>query len=536
MRLPSFGSSASKSIAMLGFPPRLPIELTGESRQSSFGPEFCGPNLPGASLARSPVLEEIGGVNPHRTHRHTKIIFTVGPATCTPEKLTTLIQEGADVCRLNMAHATHDWCRETTRNIQSACERAGRQIALMMDVKGPEIRTGFLEQPIHLQSGDMLELWTRTSMPPSDEVLRVDVNYRDMGNDLRVGDTILVDSGLLHLEVVAIDENRVTTRVLSGGELGSRRHINLPGVEVKLPSLTEKDHADVQLGVELGIDFFALSFVRNAEAVEELRTVLRQQHSPARIVAKIEDQAGLRNLDEIARTADAVMVARGDLGVEIPFEQLPLVQNQAVKTCLTHGKPVIIATHMLESMVNSPFPTRAEIIDIANAVRERTDCIMLSGETTTGKYPLECVRVMHRIIDATECLNTTELNRFVPLREPKAKLMRSAAVLAQELENGGILLFTRSGFTAEIAAALRPNGIPIYAFSDDPSVFRQMLLLWGIEPFFMNFREVEEESICDALEILKERNWCKPGDRLAVITTIHPKNRAIDVLQLRYVE
>jgi len=475
-----------------------------------------------------------------RHQHHTKIVFTVGPATAKPDLLVKLIGEGADVCRLNMAHANHDWTRETIRMVRAACEAAGRQIAVMMDVKGPEIRTGALAVPIPLVEGETLEFWVTPPLPGEVAVAgvhRVTVNYPGLPEDVRPGDVMLVDSGLLRLEVTGTGPGRVTTRVLVGGELGSRRHVNLPGVDVRLPSLTEKDLADIQVGIEEGVDLFALSFVRNAAAVEELRTRLRDGGSPARIVAKLEDQAGLRNLAEIVRASDAVMVARGDLGIEIPFEQLPLVQDQVVRACMAGGKPVIVATHLLESMMENPLPTRAEITDVANAVRQSADAVMLSGETTTGKYPVECVRVLKRIIEATEPLNTLELNLSMPLETPKAKLVRAAAVLARELGDAAILLFTRSGHTAVTAAALRPHGIPIYAFTDVLPVFRQMLLLWGTEPFLLDLNGDDfEDTMQRAFSALVRGGWRQPGDRLAVVTNISVHGQAVEVLQIRTVE
>jgi pyruvate kinase len=255
------------------------------------------------------------------------------------------------------------------------------------------------------------------------------------------------------------------------------------------------------------------------------------------IVAKLEDQAGLRNVESIVESTDCLMVARGDLGIEIPYEQLPLVQDNVVKVCLAHGKPVIIATHLLESMVENPFPTRAEITDIANAVRERADAVMLSGETTTGKYPLECVEVMRRIIEATEPLNGASLNLTVPLINAKAKLVRSAVVLAQELGNAAIVIFTRSGHTAGFAAALRPTGIPVYAFTDKKTTFRQMLMLWGVEPFLIEFSGIDfEETMKRAFQALLRGGWQLPGDRLAVVTNIVAHGKIIDVLQIRVIE
>ena len=263
------------------------------------------------------------------------------------------------------------------------------------------------------------------------------MNYPGLPHDVNVGATMLVDSGLIRMEVVDKDATHVRCRVLTPGTLGSRRHINLPGVDVNLPSLTEKDERDIRAGVAAGIDFFALSFVRRADDVMVLRALLDHLGSKARIIAKIEDQGGLRNLEGIIKAADAIMVARGDLGIEIDYHTLPLVQTRIVDLCLTEGKPVIIATHLLESMISAPMPTRAEISDISTAVRERADAVMLSGETTTGMYPLECVEVMKNIVKTIEPTEKRGINEVIELKEPKAKMLRSAAVLAQELGQFG---------------------------------------------------------------------------------------------------
>jgi pyruvate kinase len=337
------------------------------------------------------------------------------------------------------------------------------------------------------------------------------------------------------LEVLEKDSVHVRCRVLTPGKLGSRRHINLPGVEVNLPSLTEKDERDIRVGVEAGIDFVALSFCRRGEDVGTLRKLLDSLNSKARIIAKIEDQAGLRNLEAIVKTADAIMVARGDLGIEIEYHTLPLVQTRIVDICLTLGKPVIIATHLLESMISAPMPTRAEISDVSNAVRERADAVMLSGETTTGMYPLECVEVMKNILRSTEPTDKRKLNEALRLEEPKAKMLRSAAVLAQELGRSGIVVFTRSGFLAYTLAALRAVGVPIYAFTDDEAVFRQMVLPWGVEPFLMKFSDDPEETILNALAYLKRREWCDTGTWLVVITNALAHDKVIDSMQLRQI-
>jgi pyruvate kinase len=466
-------------------------------------------------------------------YRHTKIIATVGPATESAEQLARLIVAGLDVMRLNMAHGSNEWVTSLVQRIRDVSVEVQRHVAVMMDVKGPEIRTGVVAEPIDLMTGDLFELYT---IAPRTDLRGIDVNYPGLPHDVMVGATVLLDSGLIRMEVVDKDDTSLRCRVTTPGRLGSRRHINLPGVDVNLPSLTEKDERDIRAGVAAGCDFFALSFVRRADDILVLRALLDHLGSKARIVAKIEDQGGLRNLADIIKVADAVMVARGDLGIEIDYHTLPLVQTRIVNLCLTHGKPVIIATHLLESMIFAPMPTRAEISDISTAVRERADAVMLSGETTTGMYPLECVEVMKNILKTIEPSEIRRMNEVIELKGPKAKMLRSAAVLAQELEHSGIVVFTRSGFLAYTLAALRTVGVPIYAFTDDEALFRQLLLPWGVEPFLMAFSDDPEKTILDALAYLKLREWCRKGTWLVVITNALAHDKVIDTLQLREVE
>ncbi|MDB5292187.1 MAG: pyruvate kinase [Phycisphaerales bacterium] len=466
-------------------------------------------------------------------YRHTKIVATVGPATESRERLGQLILGGVDVIRLNMAHGTGEWVASLVKRIREVSTEMQRHVAVMMDVKGPEIRTGVVVDPIDLKIGDDFEFYTAG---PTEGVRGINVNYPGLPADVSIGAIVLVDSGLIRLQVLEKDATHVRCRVITPGKLGSRRHINLPGVEVNLPALTEKDERDIRVGVEAGIDFVALSFVRKADDIAALRSLLDGLGSKARIVAKIEDQGGLRNLEGIVKAADAVMVARGDLGIEIDYYTLPLVQTRIVDTCLAFGKPVIIATHLLESMISAPMPTRAEISDVCNAVRERADAVMLSGETTTGLYPLECVEVLKNILRSTEPSEKRGLNEVIQLTEPKSKMLRSAAVLAQDLEQSGIVVFTRSGFLAYTLAALRAVGVPIYAFTDDEALFRQLLLPWGVEPFLMPFSADPEETIRNALTYLKRREWCSAGTWLVVITNALAHEKVVDTIQLRCIE
>ena len=467
--------------------------------------------------------------------RQTKIIFTIGPATMSEEALEKLIIGGVDICRINMAHASHEWTREICQRVRKVSKKVGREIALMMDVKGPEIRTGKVgDIPYQLEEGEIFDFITH----PTDEDQSldgkryIDVNYPDLDKDVHVGDTILVDSGLMRLKVLEIMDGRIRTEVVIPGPLGNKRHINLPGVRVNLPSLTEKDHGDIAVGIEEGIDFFALSFVRQSYDLDILRRTLTDNNSKGLIIAKIEDQQAITNLDDIIAASDGLMVARGDLGIECPYDELPIIQHRAIKTCLRIGRPVIVATHMLESMIEAPVPTRAEVSDVSTAVLEKSDCIMLSGETTTGKYPFECIEVFKRISLRMEEASTTNNFDGVELKTPKAMMLKSAAHLAKDLDNCAIVVFTRSGYLAKIMSSLRPKS-PIFAFTDNFDLFRSLLILWGIEPFHMDFDEDPEVTITNALAMLKKRPWVAPGDNIVIITNVLSGDNVIDSVQLR---
>ena len=346
-------------------------------------------------------------------YRHTKIIFTIGPSTESDEMLEKMIEGGVNICRINMAHASHDWTRDTMNRIRMISQKIGREIAIMMDIKGPEIRTCALDEPIQLKKGMRVDLSTEENCPYQDEdgLLAIGVNYTSLIEDLKKGNQVHVDNGLLKFEVIGKTDKRIQCEVLIGGELTSRRHINLPGVKVKLPAITKKDRTDVEVGTELKVDQFALSFVREATDVKILREHMNKVGSKARIIAKIEDQSAISNLEEIIEASDGIMIARGDLGIECPYEELPIIQRSTIKKCLEMGKRVIVATHMLESMIKHPVPTRAEITDVSNAVFEQADCIMLSGETTIGKYPLECVQVFERIALRIRKIGRRQLRR-----------------------------------------------------------------------------------------------------------------------------
>lgn len=469
--------------------------------------------------------------------RRTKIIITLGPASESEAMLEQLIRAGADIVRLNMAHAKHDWTRTVIRRIRAVSERVGREVGIMMDIKGPEIRTGDLAAPIELRPGEIFDFTVKpgAERDNAEEIRSVDVNYQDLVNDIKVGDTVLVDNGLIRLEVLAKDNARIRCRVLIPGPLSSRRHINLPGVKVNLPSFTAKDRADTQVGIEEGIDFVALSFVREAADIALLREFLTTQKSKARIIAKIEDQSAIANLDEIVRACDALMVARGDLGIECPFEELPVIQRRAVRACLAQARPVIVATHMLESMIAQPVPTRAEITDVANAVYELSDCVMLSGETTVGKYPLQCVQILDQIARRIELEDDTVEEAPATFTGERMKVLHSAVVLANEIPHSKILAFTRHGFMAHGLAALRPVHSPILTFTPHLPLLRQLRLLRAVEPHLMPFASDPDATIENAIVQLRRLGRIQPGDKLIVATDILSQDRLVDSVQLRTV-
>ncbi len=468
--------------------------------------------------------------------RRTKIIATLGPATESEEMLGQLIRAGVDVVRLNMAHASHDWTRTIIRRIRAASQAAGHEVAIMMDIKGPEIRTGDVDLPIELKAGEIFDFTVKpdAERDRSEEIRSVDVNYRNLVNDIRVGDTVLVDNGLIRLEVLDKNDAHIRCRVLTPGELKSRRHINLPGVHVNLPSFTEKDRADTLIGISEGIDFVALSFVREAADVLKLRSFLKEHGSNARIVAKIEDQSAIDNLTEIIRATDVLMVARGDLGIEVPFQELPVIQRRAVGTCQAIGRPVIIATHMLESMISQPMPTRAEITDVANAVFERADCVMLSGETTIGRYPLECVEVLATIASRIEEEQSTAQEEPIMLPGERLKLLRSAVVMANDLPNSTILCFTRRGITAAGLAAHRPPRAPIFAVTDSVETLRHLRMVRAVEPFLLQPFGDPIKTLERGIDSLVKQGRLRSGDKVVIISDVYTDGaQRVDSIQLR---
>jgi pyruvate kinase len=463
--------------------------------------------------------------------RKTKIIATLGPATESPGMIRSLFDAGVNCIRLNMSHAPHDWIRAVVPRIRNVAREAQRVAGILMDTQGPAIRTGDLPAKLNLKPGDIFEFTVRGER--SEEQFSVEVNYDGLIDDIGIGDTVLVDNGVLHMKVLEKIRNRLRCEVLTEGVMGSRRHINLPGVKVNLPPLTEKDLADVELGAELGVDFVALSFCREPNDVAVLRKVLDEHGSSARIVAKIEDQLAVKNIVGIIRAADIIMVARGDLGIECPMEELPIIQRRIVKRCLELGKPVIVATHMLESMITNPVPTRAEVTDVANAVFEQADAIMLSGETTTGKYPIHCVKVLDRVAERIERTGGLGYAENAVLESDREKTVRSAVGLANSLPNAKIVIFTRRGTMAALAAWRRPQYAPILAFATTWELCRKLSLFRGVDPHHMPFDAAPERTIASAENYLIKKGLVKSGDHLVIVSDIFAGEDRFDSIQLR---
>lgn len=444
-----------------------------------------------------------------------------------------LIEGGADIFRLNMSHAKHDWVRRIVKVIREESAKLDRVTAILLDTQGPAIRTGDLANKLDLKVGDRMEFTVRGAT--SEEEHSVDVNYDGLINDIHEGDTVLVDNGVMRMKVLSKKDHRISCEVLTPGQLGSRRHINLPGVKVNLPPLTRKDLEDIEVGVSVGVDFVALSFCREASDLTELRRVLGEHGSPAKIIAKVEDQHAVRFVNDIIREADSVMIARGDLGIECPMEELPIIQRRIIKRCIQIGRPVIVATHMLESMIENPLPTRAEITDVANAVFEEADAIMLSGETTVGRYPDECVRVLDRVARRIERSGGAGYARDCKLETYREKTVQSAVVLANSFPHSKLLVFTREGNMARFVSHVRPAFAPIFAFSPSEEVVRQMILLRGVQPFLMPFGVRPDHTIADAEKLLIHRKLVEPGDQLIVLSDIIAGEERFDSIQLRRV-
>ena len=450
--------------------------------------------------------------------RKTKIIITLGPATESEEMIGRLIDAGTNVFRLNMSHAKHEWAAEMTKRVRSQSEAKGAHIAVLFDLTGPSIRTGDLEKPYNLLEGDTIEFRKIGAEPK--QPLSTTVNYDGLMGDVGVGNTLVVDNGALLMRIDAVEEDRIRCYVKTPGTMGSRRHINLPGVRLNLPALTEKDFKDLALAVECRADYIAGSFVRDSAHVHELREAMKALEGDAQIVAKVEDQEAIRNIDAIIKASDVIMVARGDLGTEVEFEELPLPQRRIVKRCHELGTRVIVATQLLESMITQPTPTRAEVTDVMNAAYEEADCLMLSGETSVGRYPERCVDALVRISSRIERSGGHGFGQNVLLNDERQKAARAAVTLADSLPDARLVVLTRRGVLANHVAMLRPRTAGFYAFTPNERVCRQLSLTRGVRAFKIAFASNIEETVEKVSELLIQEQLVRPGTPIVSLSDI----------------
>ena len=451
--------------------------------------------------------------------RRTKIVCTMGPNENDYEVMKALA-ETMDVARFNFSHGDHEEHLSRLEKLRKLRKELGRPIAALLDTKGPEIRTGLLKdgQKITLREGEKIVLTTEEVVGTKEKIY---INYDKLHEDVKPGNVILIDDGLIGLEVEAVNGVEIQCKVTNGGELGEKKGVNVPGVPIQLPSITDKDIEDLKFGIQEEFDFVAASFIRSADAVRQIRKTLTDGGSQMKIISKIESQEGLDNIDEIIEASDGIMLARGDLGVEIDAKRIPQLQKEIIQKCNYHGKLVITATQMLDSMIRNPRPTRAEVTDVANAVYDGTDAVMLSGESANGKYPVEAARTMASIVEYTEqFLNYKQFKtRMVEktMYESIGNAMCAASVTtASELKATAIVASTLSGITASMISKYRPI-TPIYALSPSQTVTRQMMLFWGVTPIWARRAETTDELFESSVEELKERKLLKSGD-LCVIT------------------
>ncbi|HEY3430891.1 MAG TPA: pyruvate kinase [Cyclobacteriaceae bacterium] len=461
------------------------------------------------------------------SYNKTKIVATVGPASSSKEMLRALAKEGVDVFRLNFSHGSHEDHQKVVDFVREINEEMGTHIALLQDLQGPKIRVNEVQEGVQLVRGQEIIITTR-EVKGNAEI--VSTSYEGLPKDVKIGDMVLIDDGKIELKVKEVRDIDVVCEVVYGGPLKSRKGINLPYTKVSAPSLTEKDLADLEFGLKNNVEWVALSFVRKAKDIEILRFIIDNKKSTTRIVAKVEKPEALENIDEVIEATDAVMVARGDLGVEILMEEVPMVQKMIIEKCNKQSKPVIVATQMMESMIENPRPTRAETNDVANAVMDGADALMLSAETAAGKYPIEVIRSMVRTIGSVE----KQANIYYKFREVDAQspifihdsLILAAAKLAKDVGAKAIVGLTASGYAAFKVSSHRPN-TNIFVFTGNRAIINTMNLVWSTRAYFYEKQNSTDETIADVVNILKKDGHVSTGDILITLASmpIHERNR-----------
>jgi pyruvate kinase len=460
------------------------------------------------------------------SYNKTKIVATVGPASNSKEMLRALIKEGVDVFRLNFSHGKHEDHLKVIQFVRELNKEFGTTVSLLQDLQGPKIRVDEMAPGVVIERGQELIITTR-DLVGNNEI--VSTSYKNLPNDVKVGDMILVDDGKIELKVKEVRDNDVVTEVVYGGPLKSRKGINLPFSKVTAPSLTEKDLEDLKFGIKHDVDWIALSFVRKADDIKSMRQIMNESNSKSRIVAKIEKPEALSNIDEIIAATDAIMVARGDLGVEIWLEEVPMVQKMLVEKANKAGKPVIVATQMMESMIENPRPTRAETNDVANAVMDGADALMLSAETAAGKYPIEVIRSMVRTVASVE-KNPNIYFRFrdIDAASPiyiNDSLVLAACKLAKDVGAKAIVGMTASGYTAFKSSSHRPNA-NIFVFTSNDSLINKMNLVWGTRAYHYDKTDSTDETIADVESILKREGHVQSGDTFIFLASMPIQERS----------
>ena len=460
--------------------------------------------------------------------KKTKIICTIGPTSDDREVMKQLILNGMDVARFNFSHGSHEEHKKRLEQLRELSEETGVPVAALLDTKGPEIRTCTLKggNKVTLTAGQSFVLTTEAV--EGDEHM-VQINYDGLNEDVKSDARILIDDGLIELKVVSVEGPKIHCTVLNGGELGERKGVNVPGVKIKLPAQTDKDKEDIRFGMEMGFDYIAASFIRSADAIREIRSILAEGGSEMGIIAKIENEEGLDNLEAIMEASDGIMVARGDLGVEIAPEKLPYLQKMMIEKCSEGCKIVITATQMFDSMMRNPRPTRAEVTDVANAVYDGTDVVMLSGETANGKYPVEALKMMVHIIEETEShlddaffkrRRVSDNNRY----SISNAVCYSSVTTARALNAKAILAPTISGYTARMLSKWHP-ATRLICVSDNMEAVRRMQLYWGVTPYLGKWAEVIDNKIMNAIDMLKEKEIVNEGDLVVVTAGVQGHSR-----------
>lgn len=466
----------------------------------------------------------------------TKIVATLGPASRTRAVIQKMIAAGMNVARLNFSHGNYETHAESIKLIRSLSRTMNRQVGILLDLQGPKIRTGKLKDsmPVYLETGKIIKLTTRDIIGTTDSI---SATYKNLTRDVKKGNTILLDDGLIELVVMHKRKDVVTCRIANGGWLKENKGINLPGVSVSAPSLTEKDIRDLNFGIKMGVDYFALSFVRDADDVIQIKKHMRKQGQDIPVIAKIEKPEAVDNLNAILQVSDGIMVARGDLGVEMKPEKVPNIQKTIINAAIVANKPVITATQMLETMSVNPIPTRAEASDVANAIYDGTDAVMLSGETATGKYPVQAVSMMARIAARTEhsSFMRYDLKHTCIPKDPVAHAVSSSAVkILHELKAQGILAFSVSGSTARLISKNRPCE-PVYAFSPSISVCNQLTLVWGVTPLYLPTIKDAKQLIEASERILIHKGLTKPNDLIVIVIGLGFKKGSTNVIKIHRV-